>query len=210
MSDPQRSRELWRKAGTLSPPTGNDLDRAVALLEEAVSVEPRNVLAYHELARLHIRYMNDLDKAMDYIRRGAAVADIPMEIGIMPSIDVPVQDETADDFQHLEFLVALARNDTARANELLARMKAHWDKYGGEGSLSRRSQPARRRSWSHQPRDVEKWMPGDASLGRDRFSRPRCSADLKLRQRIEWDDSTTTGSRLGSIGRDSQSMSVRF
>lgn len=124
-----RSREVVEKAWQFAPPRGNDLQNAISLCEKAIEIDARNVLAYHCLARMYVRYINDLERAEYYCRKGFEVVDIPREIRT-PAIGVDdIRAEVADDFNYLMMIVRLKQRNYDEAKKYLAYMESFFERH---------------------------------------------------------------------------------
>jgi len=131
-----KSDEAFTAEG-LIPGREGDVRKAIRLYEEAIAIDPRNVQAYHSLARIYLKdgEAKDVSRAEAYCSKGFAVTDIPPEIS-KPAIGVDdIRREWQDNFNQLMVYIRVAQGRHDESAEYLAKMKLFFDEYSKGGYL---------------------------------------------------------------------------
>lgn len=126
-----KSKAIWGEAGTYVDPLPGrkeDVEKAIGLYEEALRVDSRNVLAYHDLARISLFKLKDIAQAEEYCRRGYAVKDIPREITSAPWID-DIREEVHSDLDNLMMNIRLKQGRVDEARQYLDNIRRFFEKY---------------------------------------------------------------------------------
>jgi tetratricopeptide (TPR) repeat protein len=123
----RKSKDLWRRAGDCE--NRGDIDGAVELYKEAIGVDPRNVLAYQNLAKICITKLDDLERAENYCKKAYAVQDIPREITVAPVWLDDVREEVHADLDLWMMSIRLEQGDLDEAKRYLGNIKAFFEKY---------------------------------------------------------------------------------
>lgn len=122
----RKSKELYNQALSHE---NQDLDAAVRLYQEAVRTDPRNVLAYHNLAKIYLTKYSDLEKAEEYCRNGYEVEDIPPEITAAPVWLDDIHEEVHADLDLWMMYIRLRQGRIDEARRYLGNIKSFQDKY---------------------------------------------------------------------------------
>lgn len=122
----KKSKELHNQALDYE---SKDLDTAVRLYEEAIKTDPRNVLTYHNLAKIYLTKYDDLEKAEEYCRKGYEVQDIPPEITSAPVWLDDIHEEVHADLDLWMMYIRLQQGRINEARHYLNNIKSFHDKY---------------------------------------------------------------------------------
>lgn len=112
----------------LSPPTGSEPERAIAMLKQALEKDPRNVFAHSSLARLYFD-LGQIDEAEESCMNGLIVKDLPQELrAILAHVEDPLA-QKSDDFKYYLFLIRLRQRRRREAEALLNDLKTYSEKH---------------------------------------------------------------------------------
>lgn len=129
VSDSNRSRQLFDQAVKLQfgEEGGQRTSQEVALFEEAIVADDRNMRAYRELASIYLFRLHDSRRAREYALAGLDIKEVPPEL--LPT-RAKVEREVADyrdTLHYILFRAALDDGEHDQARATLPILAAHWE-----------------------------------------------------------------------------------
>jgi tetratricopeptide (TPR) repeat protein len=125
----RQSKEIWGKAAIYNLPGKRDPQKQIELYLEAIRIDDRNVLAYHDLAAIYLFNSEDADLAEHYCKKAYEVKDIPPAITQAPVWLENIHEEVNSDLDLLMMHVRLKQGRVEEAREYLGKVKSFFDKY---------------------------------------------------------------------------------
>jgi len=108
-----------------------DMAKAVELYNKSIQRDRRNVLAYHNLAKIHLTEPEfyDIDLAEKLCKEAYEIKDIPPEITSAPVWLDDIHEEVNSDLDLLMMFIRIKQDRTDEARQYLNNIKAFYDKY---------------------------------------------------------------------------------